>query len=187
MDLGRTPSNDVEELLRNAELRSELEPYDDESISRLQDSQLPLNEENAYLEVMLAWETAPIRPIFEWFNPPLHPKNPAFLTDFELSNELWRLIDLLYQKQLVLDFTDHLSDRELYDIICYDILPSKEKMLAVRNGYLHWDCAGVGEDQEIWLRYYATNDEREAWEDANDRTAPYHIDPPYYRDMPTEP
>ena len=186
VDLKKHPSDEVEELIRNAELRYELEPYDDDSIAPLEDAGLPLNEENEYLEMMLAWETAPIRPIFEWFNPPLQPKNPATLPDAELSKELWKLIYMLFDKQIVLDFTDHLSDRELYTLICRDILPSREKMLAVRNGYLHWDCAGIDEDQEIWLRYYATEEERECWEIANDKNAPLHLDPPYERDMPTD-
>ena len=43
----RHPSSDeVDELLRNAQLRDELEPYYDESISRVNVQHLPLNVEN---------------------------------------------------------------------------------------------------------------------------------------------
>ena len=60
-------------------------------------------------------------------------------------------------------------------------------MLAVRDGYLHWDCASVGENQEIWLTYYASDEEREIWEEMNDRSAPLKLVPPYLRDLPSDP
>ena len=68
---------EVEELLRNAELRDELEPYYDESISRIRLQHLPLTVENEFLASMLAWETAPILPIYRWFDPELRPPRPA--------------------------------------------------------------------------------------------------------------
>ena len=40
--------------MRNAELRDELEPYYDESISRVSVHRLPLSVENEYLASMLA-------------------------------------------------------------------------------------------------------------------------------------
>jgi len=63
----------------------------------------------------------------------------------------------------VLDFTNHLSDRELYAIIARDILPSYEKKLDRRANYLHWDCASTSGDPETWLRFYASDDERDVW------------------------
>ena len=46
----RQPSSDeVEELLRNAQLRDELEPYYDESISRVNVQHLSLSVENEFL------------------------------------------------------------------------------------------------------------------------------------------
>lgn len=179
-------SCEIDAILRNAELRSELEPFYDESIVQVEDSHLPIEVENDYLEMMLAWEVAPVLPIAQWFNPPLKPVHPSKLTPEELHAALYRLIDLLYEKKIVLDFTDHLSDEELYMLICRDILPSREKMLAVRDGYLHWDCALVGENQDIWLTYYATDEEREMWEEINETSAPYKQIPPYPRDLPKD-
>ncbi|MDO4569791.1 MAG: hypothetical protein Q4D38_05360 [Planctomycetia bacterium] len=180
------PSDDVEAMIRNAELRCELEPYYDDSITQLEERKLPLEEENNYLEMMLAWETAPVLPIAEWFNPPLRPRNPAQLSKVELAEELQRLLCLLYEKKIVLDFTNHLSDEELYLLICLDILPSREKMLLVRDGYLHWDCANVGENQMVWLTYYATEEEREAWEEATGECAPMRLPEPFPRDVPRD-
>ncbi|MBQ6108893.1 MAG: hypothetical protein IJK97_11845, partial [Thermoguttaceae bacterium] len=64
-------SCEIDAILRNAELRSELEPFYDESIVQVEDSHLPIEVENDYLEMMLAWEVAPVLPIAQWFNPPL--------------------------------------------------------------------------------------------------------------------
>lgn len=186
-EISKHPSDDIDAMIRNAELRSELEPYYDESIVQVEERHLPLDVENDYLEMMLAWEVAPVLPISEWFNPPLRPRHPSHFTQNELNTELMKLVNLLYKKQIVLDFTDHLSDYDLYMLICHDILPSKEKMLAVRDGYLHWDCAGVGENQDIWLTYYASPEDREIWEETNEKSAPYHQEPPFPRTLPTDP
>ena len=63
----RPQSDEVEQLLRNAELRDELERYFDESISRVNVQQLPLSAENEFLACMLAWEQAPVLPIYRFY------------------------------------------------------------------------------------------------------------------------
>ena len=55
----------------------------------------------------------------------------------------------LFQKRIVLDFTDHLNDRELYCLIFRDILPAREKKLDGPSNYLHWDCTGANCDPEV--------------------------------------
>ncbi len=187
IEVKRIPPEELDALLRNAELRNELEPYYDESISQVESSQLPITQENEYLASMLAWETAPSLPIYQWFTPPLKPISHRGMTAAVLREELWNLIHHLYTKQIVLDFTDHLSDEELYLLICHEILPCREKMIERRNGYLHWDCAGINENQEIWLTYYATEEERDAWEDVNEKMAPPHEATPFPRDLPHDP
>ena len=47
---------EVDCLIRNAELRDEIEPYLDESISEINFRLLPTPMENRFLESMLAWE-----------------------------------------------------------------------------------------------------------------------------------
>ena len=71
-------------------------------------------------------------------------------------------------------------------LICHDILPSREKMLAVRDGYLHWDCAQIDENQNVWLTYYASDEEREMWEEIHETSAPYKQIAPYPRDLPKD-
>jgi len=186
-DSRRPRPDDVEQLLRNAELRDELEPYYDESISRVNVQHLPLNVENEYLASMLAWETAPILPIYKWFEPELRPPRPGALNDRDLHDILWDVIEKLHQRRIILDFTEHLSDRELYCLIYRDILPSREKKIDSKTTYLHWDCAGASGDPEVWLRYYATPEERQAWAETYRQPLPLRERPPYPRRLPREP
>jgi hypothetical protein len=186
-NLRRPPSDEVSELLRNAELRDELEPYYDESISRVNVQHLPLAMENEFLASMLAWEMAPVLPIYRWFEPELRPPRPESLSDQDLHKILWDVIGKLYEKRIVLDFTDHLSDRELYCLIYRDILPAREKMIDIRTSCIHWDCARAGGDPEIWLRYYATEDERQAWAETYRQPLPPQGFPPHTRRLPQDP
>ena len=110
--------DEVEHLLRNAQLRDELEPYFDESIVRVNVAEVPTPVENEFLASMLAWERAPVLPISEWFEPKLTLPPPETLSDGELHDLLWQTIHKLFAKRIVLDFTDHLSDRALYCLIC---------------------------------------------------------------------
>ncbi|MDR1384416.1 MAG: hypothetical protein LBJ67_11340 [Planctomycetaceae bacterium] len=182
-------SEDVDEILRNAELRTELEPYFDESISRVNVQHVSLQNENEYLAAMLEWEKAPVLPIYRWFEPELRPPHPEHLNDVALSKILVDLIQRLYEKKIVLDFTDHLSDRELYLLICQNILPAREKKIDTRNGALHWDCSHNGgvQDPTSWLKYYASDEDRDQWADQYYQPLPEKEIPLYPRYMPQDP
>ena len=173
---------EVDELLRNAELRTELEPYADESVSRIRLIHRSLRHENEFLAGMLDWEISPAEPIAQWFMPELALSPPDRLNDKELLSTLENVVEKLFEKKLILDFTDHLSDRELYTLIYRDILPLREKNLRQRNGFIHWDCS-CGDD-EIWLRFYASDDEREQYQECTGELLPPKEVPTYYRDLP---
>ncbi|MDR1964352.1 MAG: hypothetical protein LBQ50_11280 [Planctomycetaceae bacterium] len=176
---------EVDELIRNAELRTEIEPYLDESVFRVPFQHLPLRLENEFLASMLDWEVAPIEPIYRWFEPELRIPSPDSLSDEKVSQVLDDLIEKLFEKKILLDFTDHLSDRELYTLIYRDILSSREKNLKQRNSFIHWDCSGG--DSDIWLRFYASDDERELWTDYYDEPLPPKQLPAHHRDLPQHP
>lgn len=180
-------NRDVEQLLRNAELRNQLEPYFDESISWINRERVPTPIENEFLASMLAWERAPIVPIAEWFTPPLELPTADSLDDFSLHELLWETVQKLFDKRIVLDFTDHLNDRALYTLIRRDILPSYEKKIDNGDSYLHWDCSDAGNDSDVWLRYYASEDDREDWHSEFHEELPPHEDPPYPRRLPRGP
>jgi hypothetical protein len=178
--------DEVDQLLLNAQLRDELEPYVDDSIVVLEGQRLPLSVENEFLASMLAWERAPAIPIRDWFDPPLALPHPDSLSNDELSQLLWKTIRALYDKQIMLDMTDHLSDRQLYTILYRDILPACEKKLDLPRIYLHWRCVDES-DEETWLRFYASSDERLRWEQEHGCVPPPVALPPYPRTMPTRP
>jgi hypothetical protein len=187
---------DVDHLMRNAELRNALDPYLDEAVIRIDSGHLSTPMENEFLASMLAWERAPVVPIYQWFDPPLELPRPNSLgasetdvegTNAELRDVLWDTIEKLYEKKIVLDFTDHLTDRQLYTMIFRDILPTEEKQMGAHRHYLHWDCADVGDSAEVWLRYYASLEDREQWLTENDEDMPDSEPPPYPRDLPRPP
>jgi hypothetical protein len=180
-------SEEVEHLLRNAQLRDELEPLYDESIGRVNIELMPTPDENAFLESMLEWERAPTLPISQWFQPELKLPEPDSIDQQRMHDLLWETIGRLYEAKIVLEFTDHLSDSQLYRLIYRDILPSYEKKIARSSNYLHWDCANISDDAEIWLRYYASDRERRIWSMETRRQAPPQDNPPYPRNLPQAP
>lgn len=176
---------EVDHLLLNARLRDELEPFFDESITQLNVHNMPTSVENEYLASMLAWERAPVVPIAQWFEPELIIPHPDHLGDAALHDALWDVIQKLFDKRIVLDFTDHLSDRQLYCLIYRDILPSPEKKLD-RPRCLHWDCADAGGEPETWLRFYASEEDREHWASSGEPLPPSEP-PPFPRQLPRQP
>ena len=174
-------------MLRNAELRDELERYFDESISRVNVQQWTLAAENEFLASMLAWEQAPILPIYRWFEPELRLPRPESLSDDDLHQILWRRDPQTLPKRIVLDFTDHLSDRELYRLIYRDILPAREKKLDYPNNYLHWDCTGAGGDPRFGSATTPARRSGEEWAETYRQPLPPRTPPPYPRNLPREP
>ncbi len=180
-------SEEVDHLLLNARLRDELEPYLDESVDLLDVRRLPTPTENEFLASMLAWERAPVLPISQWFQPELTLAHPDTLDDMTLRETLWQTICKLCDERIVLDFTDHLSDRQLYCLIYRDILPSPEKKIDLPKNYLHWHCLDDNDEPETWLRYYASETDRRAWAAEHDEPLPPSEPPPFPRKMPRRP
>lgn len=186
-DTSRPTPDDVDQLLLNARLRDELEPFYDESVGLVDLKRMPTPRENEFLASMLAWERAPVLPIAQWFTPELQLPPPESLDDERLHDVLWETIEKLYAQRIVLDFTDHLSDRNLYCLICRDILPSPEKKVDLPRNYLHWHCLDGDDDPDIWLKYYATREERDAWAERTGEEPPPAETPPFHRTMPRRP
>ncbi|HBJ37231.1 MAG TPA: hypothetical protein DDZ51_21240, partial [Planctomycetaceae bacterium] len=122
-ETGRSVFDEIDLLMDNARLRDELEPYIDESVCDASGGRMPLRVENEYLASMLAWERAPAMPIAQWFNPPLELPNPDAIEPAMLHARLWDVIRQLNSMRIILECTDHLSDRQLYTLIYRDILP----------------------------------------------------------------
>lgn len=184
MDMSETSRplvDEVDLLLANARLRDELEPYRDDSIDDPSTQRMPLRQENEYLASMLAWERAPALPISHWFNPPLEIPTPDTLSEAAIHTWLWRTVDRLYTQRIVLRFTDHLSDRQLYGIIYRDILPFCEKKVDLPEKHLEWRCI---EDNETWLRFYADSVERRRFQEEHGVDLPSQETPRFRRRLP---
>ena len=184
MDMSETRRpmiDEVDLMLANARLRDELEPYRDESIDSHSMQRMPLQTENEYLASMLAWERAPALPIASWFSPPLELPSPDSVSDAELPSLLHDAIERLYSVHVILKYTDHLDDRDLYKIIYRDILPACEKKLDIPGKYLEWRCV---EDSYTYLRYYADAVERRRFQEEHGIELPAARRPPFQRRLP---
>jgi hypothetical protein len=111
---------------------------------------------------------------------------PGELTDSELKDKLWGAIDSLALMGVYLEHTDHLSDRELYLLLWGDVL--REEM-AIQSGIstlaCHVDLIGSGstEDNDIYLKYYAHDDDRILWtKEFPEEPVPRRESPPFDRD-----
>ena len=121
------------------------------------------------------------------FEPELVLPSPDKLSDSQISELLTETIERLYDQRIVLDFTDHLSNRQLYCLILRDILPSPEKKLDLPRNYLHWHFLDVETQPEIWLTFYASDEERDMWASETGQALPARRKPPHPRKMPRRP
>lgn len=147
---------------------------DDEDLDALDDSFEPLNPLSADPEsaddpddLPNAWLDDLQRPIdlIQKQYGTLIP--PAELTDDTVPAVLWDLLHGLATHGCFLCHTDHLDDCELYSQLYSHAL--RRKAIPARGyqpgGWFH-DLLGSGshEDQSLWLRYYASDGERESFQ-----------------------
>jgi hypothetical protein len=111
---------------------------------------------------------------------------PSELSDEALTARLWKIIHGLATLNVFLEFTDHLSDRALYERLHGEILPDEMDPLGTEEGAA-WHISIIGgcsvEDNLVYLKYYADEGERRKWQaDWPDGEIPAHEDLPYDRD-----
>lgn len=182
MDMSETSRPMIEEvdlMIDNARLRDELEPYRDDSIDDPTMGRMPLKTENEYLSSILAWERAPALPIRDWFNPPISIPSPESLAGETLSLMLRQTVERLRSLGIVLTYTDHLTDRDLYCLIYRDILPCCEKKIESAGTRLEYRCV---DDTETWLTYYADAVERRRFQEEHQVDLPIARKPRYRRE-----
>jgi hypothetical protein len=127
------------------------------------------NLELEFLNRVIAWETSPVSTHRDWLArhrlvfPP-----PKDLTDLTWERELWRLIEALAVARVFLYRTNHLSDEELYAKLWHEVLNGDAPDFARTGGDgCHWDFADVGgSGEQMWLIYYASEEERQDWKNA---------------------
>jgi hypothetical protein len=102
--------------------------------------------------------------------------------DAELRVKLQELIEEMFEVGIVVEFVDHLSDRELYRYLVDDALLAETILSG--SGTWHFSAIGGGseEDNELYLRYYADDEDREQWRHDFGEPIPPKEEPPYGRD-----
>ena len=109
--------------------------------------------------------------------------DPDAVSDSEMTQTLWTVIDGLADLKVILYSTNHLDDRTLYAELWRNALRVEHPI--VPPGFeptTHLDIEGFSTDDEIYLKYYADDDERRQWQRETGKRLPDHVDPPYDRD-----
>jgi hypothetical protein len=101
------------------------------------------------------------------------------LDDSELHRVLWTVIHGMAEIGMFLEWTDHLSDRELYRFLAEALL--QETMLAFGAEHLSPIGGCSEEDNDVYLRYYADEEDRKSWS-GDGATIPPHEARPFDRD-----
>ena len=100
-----------------------------------------------------------------------------------LRAKLLEIREAMYEIGIVVESTDHLSDVELYRFLVDDAL-LQETIISMAGGTWHISPIGGGsdEDNQIYLRYYANDEDRERWHREFGDPLPPKEKPPYDRD-----
>ena len=116
------------------------------------------------------------------------PFPPADLDDRQLPGRLWELLYAAAARRFFFCSTDHLSDRELYGLLWEQWLdePTADIPLEAETNTTtiisEFDARGMTHE-EIWLRYYSDEADKELWlADDPQFVFPPHEEPPYDRD-----
>jgi hypothetical protein len=152
---------------------------------------LPPDLKEAFLREVLDFETAPeVKRREILAEDGFRAAAPQGLSDEAVRDELWRLISALAARRIYLEDTDHLSDRELYELLVNRVLEEETQALSPEFG---WNCRinvadygfeGDEDPHQVFLRYYADDLARDLWAgDAPGEVMPPHEDPPYDRDQ----
>jgi len=148
---------------------------------------LPLDLQRQFWQNVVDFESAPRKIRRELLaEDGFVPSRPDNLSDEELTKELWRLIHALAARRTYLDYTNHLSDRELYTLLVEEVLEEETEVLPK---HAEWNCRicideyGAPNEEpgtSVYLRYYADERDRASW--PSDQPLPPQCDPPYDRD-----
>ena len=111
------------------------------------------------------------------------PLPPSEVDDAQLTGRLWEFIYALAGRRFYLYRTDHLSDRELYTWLHDRWFAAEVPDLPYESGWNSTSSPGHEEGADVYLRFYASPEEREGWHaDFPEDTIPPSEQPAYDRD-----
>jgi hypothetical protein len=146
-----------------------------------------LRDQERFLERVLSMEEMEEKPLIRQLeNAGVRVPSPEDLDDAKLHEKLWDVIHAMALAGHYLTHTDHLSDRELYELLWTEILQEPTSVNPdTSTASCHIDILGgcSDEDLKIRLQYYADDDERDCWEsEFEDDEMPPKKPLPYDRD-----
>ncbi|WPJ96587.1 hypothetical protein SH580_02575 [Coraliomargarita algicola] len=182
----------IERVLHIAQLRAEVENVAGSPIVGEGGVGGNLKTQEAFWEHIHAFETAPEMSLNDallerrgFRAPPLE----QLLTDEALHTALWKLLHTLASMRVFFHCSDHLSDRAFYCLLLNEVLTAETQIMPDGS---EWNCRydmtefaseDVPEANEIYLKYYADDAEREYWNHQfPDDTMPGKAERPYDRD-----
>lgn len=166
-------------------LKKELEPLAGGKVEAWISDQLSPEAAEQFCRDVVAFETAPKTTSFQQLTDAgIALPDPDDVSDAAMSATLWAVIDGLAQLGVFLNWTDHLSDRELYAVLWKDVLREEVPILPKSSkGAWHVDLPGGDADSRQYLAFYADDEERKHWQkEFPDYDMPAHEHPPYDRD-----
>jgi hypothetical protein len=147
---------------------------------------MSLELQERFLENILALEGANEEPLFDILEREgLKIPAPAELDPGRLTAKLWEVIHSMARVRHYLERTDHLSDRELYELLWTEILRQPTSVSPDPCYACHIDILGgySDEDLKLNLKYYADEEERLDWkEEFPEAVIPPHEPLPFDRD-----
>jgi hypothetical protein len=128
----------------------------------------PPEIEEKFWRNVLAFESVPeVAPLDELTKAGVAVPAASDLDDAALSIKLWEIVRGLFDLGVCLEFTDHLSDRELYERLSSRVL--REPMALTpddHDSFWHVDMSAGDENDDgmdAYLMYYADDDTRREW------------------------
>jgi len=174
-----------QEHIRNLQRRTKELAGDD--LSFFESEQMSMELQEQFWERVVAFEEADWVTSFDQLvQSGMELPAPETLDDSQLSAKLWEVIRGLAMLRTFLYSTDHLSDRELYEELWHEALREETPDMPVNeDSACHIDLVGSGseQDNELYLRYYADEEDRRRWAiDWPNDAMPEHEALPYDRD-----
>src|ERR1051326_1254163 len=146
-------STDIERQLRAIELKNEAHEITGGQMSVFEAEDIDPAIAEQFWENVVAYERAPrTTPLKKLEQLGVAMPAPDALSDEALSLKLWEVIDALARMSVILECTDHLSDRELYSHLWFHSL--REQMVdmsAYGQGEWHIDPIGSGSEEDMLL------------------------------------
>jgi hypothetical protein len=182
-------SEDRERETRIEAIKEQLQEQAGGQMVALGSGELPESEEK-FWQRMRAFENGPFTTDFERLTRAgIELPQPDAMDDAALTAKLWQVLEQLGRMCVLVEDTDHLSDRELYSQLWHEGLREEVPDVPNDGGAYHLSMVGTGsEDQNrAYLKYYADERTRMDWlRDFPDEEIPPHEDPPHDRDRRLE-